>query len=108
MADRTAREVVGLNLFVAIQAALDLASHWIADAGWPIPEAYGDAFRALAERGVIDPALAQRLRGAAGLRNFIAHQYGGIDWERVHRETPGDLADLEALAQALSKAAGFG
>jgi len=32
-ADRTAREVVVLNLFVAIQACLDLAAHWLADEG---------------------------------------------------------------------------
>jgi len=35
--DRTTREVVTLNLFVAIQACLDLAAHWLADAGWDVP-----------------------------------------------------------------------
>ena len=32
-ADRTTREVVTLNLLVAIQDCLDLATHWLADAG---------------------------------------------------------------------------
>jgi uncharacterized protein YutE (UPF0331/DUF86 family) len=39
--DRTAREVVTLNLFVAIQACLDLAAHWLADAGWEMPATCG-------------------------------------------------------------------
>jgi len=30
VADRTTREVVTLNIFVAIQACLDLAAHWLA------------------------------------------------------------------------------
>ena len=32
--DRTAREVITLNLFVAIQECVALASHLLADAGW--------------------------------------------------------------------------
>ena len=39
--DRTAREVITLNLFVAIQECAALAAHWLADAGWDVPESYG-------------------------------------------------------------------
>lgn len=84
LADRTAREVVVLNLFVAIQGALDLASHWLADEGWEVPQRYGDIFGALAEHDVISRSLAGRLAEASGFRNLIAHQYGAIDWARVH------------------------
>ena len=35
-ADRTAREVVALNLLVAIQACVTLASHWLADEEWAV------------------------------------------------------------------------
>ncbi|PWU24466.1 MAG: hypothetical protein C5B48_06255 [Candidatus Rokuibacteriota bacterium] len=41
-ADRTAREVVVLNLFAAIQACLDVAAHWLADEGWDVPQRYSD------------------------------------------------------------------
>ena len=51
IADRTAREVVTLNLMIAIQDCLDLATHWLADPGWNMPETYGDVFVALAEHG---------------------------------------------------------
>ncbi len=83
LADRTAREVVTLNLFLALQESIALAMHWLADEGWDVPQTHGEAFAALAQRGVIDAPLASRLRAAAGLRNLIAHQYGVIDFSRI-------------------------
>jgi len=102
-ADRTAREVVILNLFVAIQACLDLAARWLADEGWDVPQRYGEIFLALADHAVIDRALALRLVGAAGLRNLIAHQYGAVDWGRLHAiASSPELDDLEAFCAALA------
>ncbi len=102
-ADRTAREVVILNLFVAIQACLDVATHWIADEGWDVPQRYGEIFLALADHGIIPRALALRLVAAAGLRNLVAHQYGVLDWARVYRTAASaDLDDLEAYCTALA------
>lgn len=103
LADRTAREVVVLNLFVAIQAALDLASHWLADEGWEVPQRHGDLFVALAEHEVISRPLATRLSEASGLRNLVLHQYGAVDWKRVHAmASSGDLDDLDAFCAELS------
>src|SRR5207245_2881074 len=81
--DRTAREVVALNLFVALQEAVALASHWLADAGWDVPTAYRDLFSSLAAHGVLSQDLARRLSAATGLRNLLAHQYGVLDWKRI-------------------------
>ena len=104
-ADRTAREVVVLNLMVAVQEAIDLATHWVADAGWLVPEAYRDLFVALAEHGIIDADLAVRLAAAAGLRNLIAHRYGALDWRRIHEIASGELGDLEDFCAAVAEAA---
>ena len=102
-ADRTAREVVVLNLFVAIQACLDLAAHWLADEGWNVPDRYGELFVALADHGVIPRPLALRLVAAAGLRNLVAHQYGALDWVRIHATASSSaLDDLEAFCAALA------
>lgn len=102
IADRTAREVVTLNLFVAIQACLDLAAHWLADAGWDMPATYADVFDALARHGVVPGELAARLAGAAAFRNLVAHQYGVLDWRRVHALAALDLGDLEAFCATLA------
>ena len=101
-ADRTAREVVVLNLLVAIGACLDLASHWLADEGWDVPATYGDIFTALAEHDVISSGIARNLAAASGLRNLIAHQYAVLDWARVHAVAESELGHLEAFCAALA------
>ena len=100
--DRTVREVVTLNLMVAIQDCLDLATHWLADAGWNVPETYGDVFLALAEHEIIAREMATRLAGAAAFRNLVAHQYGALDWRRVYALATSDLGDLESFCSILA------
>ena len=102
IADRTVREVVTLNLMVAIQDCLDLAAHWLADAGWDMPETYADVFFALAEHAVIPRELATRLAGAAAFRNLVAHQYGALDWRRVYAVATSGLGDLDAFCARLA------
>jgi uncharacterized protein YutE (UPF0331/DUF86 family) len=101
--DRTAREVVTLNLFVAIQACLDLAAHWLADAGWDMPETYADVFAALAQHAVIPHELATPLAAAAAFRNLVAHQYGILDWRRVYAFAASNLGDLDAFCATLAE-----
>ncbi len=102
LTDRTAREVVTLNLFLALQETIGLATHWLADEGVAVPDTYGDVFPTLAERGVIDAALGDRLRAAAGLRNLVAHQYGVLDFTRVHAVARAELHDLLAFCDQLA------
>jgi uncharacterized protein YutE (UPF0331/DUF86 family) len=104
-ADRTAREVVVLNLFVALQDTIALAVHWLADEGVAVPPTYADVFRRLAERHVVPADLAQRLAAATGFRNLIAHQYGALDWVRVHAIASARLDDLLAFCDALARRA---
>ena len=106
-ADRTAREVVILNLFVALQDVLSLATHWLSDEGAAVPQGYRDVFLLLGERGVISSDLAARLAAAAGLRNLVAHQYAVIDWQRIHEIASLHLDDLLQFCDELArKAAG--
>jgi uncharacterized protein YutE (UPF0331/DUF86 family) len=100
--DRTAREVVALNLFVALQEAAALASHWLADAGWPVPAAYRDLFASLASHGLLTEELGRRLASATGLRNLLAHQYGALDWTRVHAIAASELDDLLSFCRTLA------
>jgi hypothetical protein len=53
--------------------------------------------------GVIPRPLALRPVAAAGLRNLVAHQYGTLDWARLHATAPSpELDDLEAFCAALA------
>ena len=105
-ADRTAREVVILNLFVALQECVALATHWLADAGLDVPGSYREIFLALAERGKVPRDLAERLAAAAGFRNLVAHQYGVLDPARVHAIASKELGDLLDFCALVSRAAG--
>ena len=103
LVDRDARDIVALNLFVALQETIALATHWLADAGLMVPSTYGDVFTRLAESGVIDRGLGDRLRAAAGLRNLVAHQYGELDFGRVHAVARNELEDLLTFCRQLAE-----
>ena len=102
-ADRTTREVVVLNLFVALQETVSLATHWLADSGMDVPGSYREIFIALAERGKIPRDLAQRLAAAAGLRNLVAHQYGVLDPARVYAMASTGLGGLLDFCEVVSR-----
>jgi uncharacterized protein YutE (UPF0331/DUF86 family) len=101
--NRTAREIVILNLFIALQEAIALATHWVADEGWGVPQSYGDVFAALSERHILEAKLADRLRSASGLRNLIAHQYGAIDAGRIFELASNDVEDLLSFCRQLAQ-----
>ena len=103
--DRTVREVVILNLFVALQETVSLATHWLADSGLDVPGSYREIFLSLAERGRIPRGLAQRLAAAAGFRNLVAHQYGVLDPIRVHTIASAELGDLLDFCDIVSRKA---
>ena len=99
------REVVILNLFVALQECLSLAAHWLSDTGLDVPQSYAQVFQRLGERGVVAPDLAGRLAAASGLRNLVAHRYGALDWNRIHEIASTELDDLLAFCEALAQRA---
>jgi len=85
-------------LHLAVECALDIANHLIADAALESPETYRDAFAILARHGLVEPELGRRLQLWAGFRNVLVHAYltidHGIAWDAIVR----DLGDLRALA----------
>jgi uncharacterized protein YutE (UPF0331/DUF86 family) len=85
-------------LHLAVEAAIDIANHVIADAGYEAPETYRSSFEVLRRHGVIDDSLSTRLQGWAGLRNILVHAYLDIDHELTYQAILSDLGDLEELA----------
>jgi uncharacterized protein YutE (UPF0331/DUF86 family) len=106
--DRTVREVVVLNLFVALQECVALAAHWLADRGADVPAGYRELFLTLAKDGVLEMDLARRLAAASGLRNLVAHQYGVLDWNRIYEIASSHLEDLLGYCEALARDAESG
>ena len=107
VADRRGRDVALFYLFLAIQECIDLAAHWVADEGWAPPDDAGSTFDVLADRGVITRSVADGLRGAAGLRNRIAHGYAMLDYRRVQQESREGIPPLRVFLEAVAAAAGL-
>ena len=101
------RDLAIFYLFLAIQECMDLAAHWVADAGWGSPDDAGSTFDVLAERGAVDRSVADTLRAAAGLRNRIAHGYAMLDYARVQDEARAGIPALRAFLEAVAREAGL-
>ena len=85
-------------LHLVVEAALDLANHYIADRALPAPDTNRDTFTVLERAGELAPDLADRMRGWAGFRNILVHQYVDIDHGVAYRAIRDELVDLEQFA----------
>jgi uncharacterized protein YutE (UPF0331/DUF86 family) len=106
-ADEDRRDLASFCLFLTIQECIDLAAHWIADARWGSPEDAASTFDLLADRQAIDRDLAERLRGAVGLRNRIAHGYFTVDHAKLQSEFQKGAETLRRFLARVSSEAGL-
>ena len=72
-------------------------------AGIPV---HREVFAALSAPGVLTRELADRMAAASGLRNLVAHQYGEVDWNRIHAMASSEVGELLAFTQELARASG--
>lgn len=93
-------------LHLASEALLDIAHHVIADEGFRQAETYRDAMQVLAEEGLIDENLADRLEEWMGFRNVLVHLYLEIDHHRTWSTIQNDLDDLGQFAAAMGRLLG--
>ncbi|HAM59797.1 MAG TPA: DUF86 domain-containing protein [Candidatus Rokubacteria bacterium] len=95
--DRDARNMVLHAMLVAIQSAIDIASHLIAEHRLRRPETYRETFEILADAEILPRDLGEELADLAGFRNVLVHIYWRLDLEEVHRTLVEDLKSLQAL-----------
>jgi uncharacterized protein YutE (UPF0331/DUF86 family) len=91
------------TLQLAIQAALDAASHVVSDERLGEPERNRDLFTLLAGAGWIPRALGARLEQMAGFRNLVVHEYAIVDLAIVRDVVENRLEDLLELCRAVRK-----
>ena len=100
--DRDVLDLVSFNLMLAVQASTDIASHLIADEGWPPAKDLAEAFHRLHDHGVIAEETSQALARATGLRNIVAHVYAQADPDLVFRAASSGLDDLERFSREVA------
>jgi uncharacterized protein YutE (UPF0331/DUF86 family) len=89
------------TLQLAIQAALDVASHIVSDDRLGEPRTNRQLFELLARNGWISAELGEALRQIVGFRNILVHGYSDVDLEIVRRIVEEDLDDLTGFSEAI-------
>lgn len=95
------RRFIEHTLQIAIQAALDVASHVASDERLGEPATNRELFDLLARHGWIGRETADTLRRMVGFRNVLVHGYDDVDLQVVADVVTNRLDDLLAFAQAI-------
>jgi len=89
------------TLQLAIQAAIDVASHIVSDDRLGEPQTNRDLFALLARRGYLTEAQQTTLGNMAGFRNVLVHGYDDVDLAIVRDVVTNRLGDLIAFVRAI-------
>lgn len=103
-ADRDRQHMVLHAMLVAIQSAIDIANHIIAENKLRRPESYKEAFEILKDKGFVSNQLSEKLSALAGFRNVLVHIYWKLDLKSVYNILQEDLwalKDFEKIVKEL-------
>ena len=106
MADELHRDAILYRLYILSDRVLRLAETVckIKKLGYPLT--YSDFIYRLGDAGVIDREFAYRFASIAKFRNFLAHEYGDIDDERICEMMQSDLSDVENFLEQIERSLG--
>jgi uncharacterized protein YutE (UPF0331/DUF86 family) len=96
------QDIVVHNLQLAIQGAIDVASHVVSDEGWGVPNTLAGLFDILAEHKVIDEKTCDIMKRMVGFRNLIIHEYEDIDLDKVYQILTSRLGDFNGFLKQVS------
>ena len=85
--------IIERGLQLSIQMVLDIGNHILAEAGVSVNE-YADILPQLAKLDIIPNDYALSVKGMAGLRNLLVHEYSEIDNEKLAIFVNANLNDI--------------
>lgn len=97
--DEDIQDLLDRRMQVAVENCIDIATHLAAGLDLPRKERASDVFLLLAEKETISAELAQKLAGAAGLRNILVHEYMEIDYRLAYSDIDEKLLDLKQFGK---------
>jgi uncharacterized protein YutE (UPF0331/DUF86 family) len=101
----TRQDAAILNIVRACETAINLANHIIRMRKLGIPAVSADSFELLKAAGIIDDALADRMKKMFAFRNAVVHQYTEIDLAIVEAAIVRDLDGLLTFADKIRESA---
>ena len=99
--DAIAEWALERGLQIAAQSVFDIGNHVLAGGFGERPADYASIPMSLRKHGVIREELETRLRGLAGFRNLLVHDYARVDPERVRELMEQRMDDLAEFADAV-------
>ena len=92
--DQDIQDIVVLNLQRAIQAAIDLAAHIVAEEELGLPSSLRENFKLLERAGIIPSELAETMQKMVGFRNIAIHEYQNLNPDILKKIVMERLDDL--------------
>lgn len=92
-------------LYLASQAAIDLAEALVSLKCFRKPTTLAESFHILNEQNIISDELTEKMIKMVGFRNFIAHDYEKINYDIVYNVLQNRLADIEEFLKAVKNPA---
>ena len=101
--DLNIKGAVERYLYLASQATIDTAEAFISLKDFRKPTTLREGFEILEEEKVISIELREKMVKMAGFRNFIAHDYDKIDYDKVYDVLQNRLTDIEEFIGQIKK-----
>ncbi|HET9228179.1 MAG TPA: DUF86 domain-containing protein [Thermoanaerobaculia bacterium] len=91
------------GLQLGIEILLDIGNHILSAQYGTGSDRYQDIIEQLAGQGILDEDLHRRLRGIAGFRNILVHDYLRLDPDRVEEALATAPRDFDDFALAIRR-----
>ena len=82
------------GLQIAIQILIDIGNYILAAIGENQIDDYVDIIDKLGGRNIIPSQFSEGIRGMAGLRNILVHEYARLDLRKIHNIAQNRLDDF--------------
>lgn len=95
------RGAVERYLYLAAQAAIDLAEAVIAYKGFRKPTTMSEAFYILNEEEIVSWELTEKMVRMVGFRNIMVHDYEKVNYDIVYDVLQNRLADVAEFIERI-------
>ena len=104
LGDFTKQDSIVLNIQRACETSIDMAMYVVRTRKLGIPQESRDAFVLLESAGLLDSALASRLKLMVGFRNVAVHDYTVLNLEVVQSIVTQHLDEFLEFSRVMVKA----
>jgi uncharacterized protein YutE (UPF0331/DUF86 family) len=91
------------GLQLSIQTLIDIGNNILAAQGENQVEDYADIIDKLGEKNIIPLEFSRSIRGMAGLRNILVHEYARLDLSKIYSVLQNRLSDFHHFIEYINQ-----